>query len=318
MKKGFTIIELLSVIVVIAIISVVAIPTLIGVVNKAKLGALKSSAYGLIEAGNLYNAEYANSNNVRFDINNNVVTTIEENKLKYKGNVKNGTVIVSAKGQVTICITDGKNSAYKNYNDTEVTIVSKKTCTIPSNTYIVYLDGVATRTELSNQELTDELLQLKDEVASLKSNQSSIANKIYPVGSIYISAENTNPSVLFGGTWEKIEDSFMLSSGSYELGTTGGNSSVSYTPQGIVGDHKLTIQEMPSHNHSITINVGWGSGGYGSGAGNASQNNPANLWGASVGYNGGNQPHNHPFTGTTASIQTMPPYIVVNVWKRTA
>ncbi len=33
---------------------------------------------------------------------------------------------------------------------------------------------------------------------------------------------------------------------------------------------------------------------------------------------GGSQAHNHAFTGTAKSIATMPPYIVVNVWKRTA
>lgn len=49
-------------------------------------------------------------------------------------------------------------------------------------------------------------------------------NKIYPVGSIYMSVNSTNPSTLFGGEWEKIEDKFLLASGSnYNLGSTGGS-----------------------------------------------------------------------------------------------
>ena len=308
MKKGFTLIELLSVIVVLAIISVIAIPTLIGVVNKVRLNSLKSSAYGLIEAGTLYNAQYANSNNVRFDIKNNIVTTAEENKIKYKGNVKQGTVIVSTKGQVSVCVTDGKNSAYKNYNDTEVIAVSKKTCTIPSSTYIVYLDDERTIKEYTNAELT----VIVDDI------ENKILNKTYPVGSIYMTMDNTNPSSTIGGTWEKIEGRFLLgSSDNYEVGTTGGNSSVSYTPQGTVGNHTLTVNEMPSHAHGITTynqseSTGWQIGEVMTGV----TERLKRVWQTNT--SGGSQPHNHPFTGTQTSIETMPPYVVVNVWKRTA
>lgn len=47
--------------------------------------------------------------------------------------------------------------------------------------------------------------------------------KIYPVGAIYISIENIDPSILFGGTWEVIAGKFLLSASSEHLaGTTGG------------------------------------------------------------------------------------------------
>ena len=309
MKKGFTLIELLSVIVVLAIISVIAVPTLIGVVNKVKLQSLKDSAYGLIESSNLYYAQYG-SNNYRFDINGSNVTSNDTDKLlSFKGNVKNGVSIIKPNGKTVICVTDGKNSAYKNYDETKVNLVSGKKCTIPDNSSIVYLDGEATLDEVDLNNIIDRLETLENNTLTL--------DKIYPVGSIYMSADNKEPSIIFGGTWEKIEDRFLLASGSnYTLGSTGGNSSVSYTPQGAVENHTLTETEMPSHNHdigNIPVNGEVNNNGY---QAYRLTNVASTTAGLSTTSTGGNQPHNHPFTGTTASIQTMPPYIVVNVWKR--
>ena len=48
-------------------------------------------------------------------------------------------------------------------------------------------------------------------------------NKIYPIGSIYMSVNSTNPSTLFGGEWEQIEDRFLLACGTkHSNGSTGG------------------------------------------------------------------------------------------------
>ena len=336
-NKGFTLIELLGGILILTVIALITIPVISGVINKARLNSLKDSAYGLIDASNLYYAQFGVSSNTRFDKSDNENTLKE---LRYKGNIKEGTVIINTKGKTTICVTDGKNSAYKNYNESAVTLVSKKTCTVPSNTNIVYLDDEATLTELSNQELTDELNALKNEMASLKTkvDEGTSLNKVYPVGSIYMSMDNTNPTNLFGGTWEKIEGKFLLSSdSSFTVGSTGGNSSVSYTPTGTVGNHTLTVEEMPNHNHQFGL-VKWNSDGSNSGpmasvptmysevstnnfhkpaagTGNTNYSSKGNLM---IWPTGGSQPHSHSFTGTPSNINTMPPYLVVNVWKRTA
>lgn len=49
-------------------------------------------------------------------------------------------------------------------------------------------------------------------------------DKVYPVGSIYLSVSETSPNELFGGEWEKISQGRMLlgSSDAYPLGSTGG------------------------------------------------------------------------------------------------
>ena len=64
----------------------------------------------------------------------------------------------------------------------------------------------------------------------------------HPIGSLYWSKYDTDPSELFGGTWEQIKDTFVLAAGdTYEAGTTGGEAT-----------HTLTINEMPSHTHTFT------------------------------------------------------------------
>lgn len=80
---------------------------------------------------------------------------------------------------------------------------------------------------------------------------SQVFDVVYPVGSIYMSVNNVNPSTLFGGTWEQISGKFLLASSSGRAaGTTGGAETVSYTPAGSVGNHTLTAAEMPAHTHT--------------------------------------------------------------------
>lgn len=56
----------------------------------------------------------------------------------------------------------------------------------------------------------------------------SFLDRTYPVGSIYISTVETSPADLFGGTWQRLKDRFLLAAGdTYTAGRTGG-SSVTY------------------------------------------------------------------------------------------
>lgn len=120
-----------------------------------------------------------------------------------------------------------------------------------------------------------------------------IFNRIYPIGSIYTSVNSINPHELFGGTWEQIKDTFLLSAGdTYPAGSTGGEAT-----------HTLTINELPEHNHAIYIDDP-GTGGKWGPTGTVQQSTSRFT---STGNAGGNQPHNN-----------MPPYLVVYVWKRTA
>ena len=56
-QKGFTLIELLAVIVILAIIALIATPIVLNIIEKAKEGAARSSAFGTIDAARLYYIE---------------------------------------------------------------------------------------------------------------------------------------------------------------------------------------------------------------------------------------------------------------------
>lgn len=125
-----------------------------------------------------------------------------------------------------------------------------------------------------------------------------LLNKVYPVGSVYISVSETKPDVLFGGTWEQIKDTFLLSAGDeYTAGSTGGEAK-----------HTLTIDEMPKHEH---LPYRSGEGDVWSFTTEWTQNGGKNSWesmnGSFLGSAGNNQPHNN-----------MPPYLTVYMWKRIA
>lgn len=62
-----------------------------------------------------------------------------------------------------------------------------------------------------------------------------------PIGSIYLTVSNDNPSKWFGGTWQKMSGGYL-----YACVSSIGNSS--YTGSS-TQPHTLTINEMPNHNH---------------------------------------------------------------------
>lgn len=140
-----------------------------------------------------------------------------------------------------------------------------------------------------------------------------VLDNVYPIGSIYMNVNSTNPGTLFGGTWEQIQGKFLLGmSSSYPAGSQGGEAS-----------HTLTTAEMPSHGHNPANESGYfgfitnskkafevgdmgvqsGSGRYypyASAAFDISRN-------SLTGTTGGGNSHNN-----------MPPYLSIYIWKRTA
>lgn len=142
-----------------------------------------------------------------------------------------------------------------------------------------------------------------------------VVDMIYPVGSIYMSVNSADPSTLFGGTWEQIEDTFLLSAGStYNAGDTGGEAEhfLSNAELPNVGGKLQTWSSTPGYTGSIFQSATGAFSGSATKTGAIGRPTTESISGQ-VSYGdvvmsfGEGQSHNN-----------MPPYLVVYVWKRIA
>lgn len=164
----------------------------------------------------------------------------------------------------------------------------------------------------------------------------------YPVGAIYMSVNSTNPSLLFGGTWVQLTDTFL-----YASTTADADATTAPTGQG-EATHTLTSNEMPSHTHTQEEHThtqnshshNAQSGGFLESSGTIASTDKRAMSHTSGNYyypysTAKNTYYRHTATGsTTATNQkttatnkntgggqahnNMPPYMKVYMWKRTA
>ena len=135
-----------------------------------------------------------------------------------------------------------------------------------------------------------------------------VFDMVYPVGSIYMSANDVDPSTLFGGTWERIQDKFLLSKGSTysTLGGTGGSAdaiivSHSHNPS-TTSQYFVTSTKDSANNTRVAY----------SSSGNRLVDGQTDTGNSSFHHRKSTETKGESGTG-----KNMPPYIVVNVWKRT-
>ena len=305
-NKGFTLIELISVIILMGVIALITVPIIKDTIESAREKNFKNSALGLIEAANEY---YLNSKltgdyfeEIEFKVNNGKM--ISGNKeLSFNGKVPVGDsyVKIKANGDVAINITDGEFYAVKDYDEIGASIGTSE-------------DTALLREELSKKiaELEKIVIDNKNELDNkIENNKTSILNltnkensnnvflKTYPVGSIYISTSSTNPSTIYGGTWERYGQGKTL------VGLNESESEFS-TVNKIGGEktHTLTISEMPRHTHSLYMNSG--TDDLSRGFWLVQDAVPVSTSRANITeYEGWSQPHNN-----------LQPYITVYMWKR--
>lgn len=182
-------------------------------------------------------------------------------------------------------------------------------------------------------------------------------DQIYPIGSIYMSVTSTDPGTLFGGTWEQIQNTFLVAQGSsYTAGSTGGNATHSHTTNAgtsggpsnnTSGSTAITISQMPSHGHVVRLHNQAGTQGTAYVYNGATKTN--STWAKNTGVSwvgstfncaqggagdqcGGADPvgngagHTHTLSSHThsqvsvgtSSASNLPPYLAVYMWKRTA
>ena len=118
-NKGFTLVELLAVIVILAIIALIATPIILNVIDDAKTNAAKNSAYGYIDALEKVNAQdmlSSESINVLsgvYTISSDGTLTHGEKAVtvKFKGTKPTGGTLTYADGKLSSgssIIVDGK------------------------------------------------------------------------------------------------------------------------------------------------------------------------------------------------------------------
>lgn len=167
--------------------------------------------------------------------------------------------------------------------------------------------------------------KVKAYVASHSSGGASL-DAVYPVGSVYISVNDTDPGTLFGGTWEQFATGRTLvgvdsTDTDFSVGNTGGEKT-----------HTLTETELPAHAHDVDAVSITSSGAH-------IHTAKSNVWvsqdtknlssGKSTGRttttdimnSGGAHTHTVPAhttksTGSGNSHNNMPPYIAVYMWRR--
>ena len=131
---------------------------------------------------------------------------------------------------------------------------------------------------------------------------SDLLNRVYPVGSIYMSAVNVSPASFLGGTWQAIEQGRMLmaAGSSWQAGTTGG-----------AAYHALTVQEMPAHDHSATETAAGGhthgasTGSAGAHAHSGSTNNAGNHYHTGTTSGAGNHAHTRGSMNITGTVNVI-------------
>lgn len=158
--------------------------------------------------------------------------------------------------------------------------------------YIVLATGYKSTGDIELDNLLNEI------------NSKPTLDEVYPIGSIYITAnDHQNPAKIFGGTWERIEDKFLLGAGgSYAGGAEGGEV-----------NHQLTVAEMPQHNHAYRASTStyWSGVPHcitqsaGSGNADGSLIQSLDVWWSGVMPKGGSGAHNN-----------MPPYLAVYIYQR--
>lgn len=189
----------------------------------------------------------------------------------------------------------------------------------------------------TNEALKNAIEELKKYVDK-QSPGGVTLDSVYPIGSVYISANGANPNAIIGGTWEEFATGRTLigydpsDDDLTETGMTGGEKT-----------HALTVDELPEHKHDVTVEnkelTGsvWNFAGQGAtfGPGNSTSGvfskggdgtcfYPSST-GKATGVNDGftlDATHDHTATsgntGSGMAHNNMMPYITVRMWKRTA
>ena len=192
--------------------------------------------------------------------------------------------------------------------------------------------------------------EIRNRESAITTLRNDIGNIVYPVGSIYMSMNETNPSTLFGGTWEALADGRVLvaANSTYEVNSVGGASEVALTAEQLPShSHGASCSETGGHSHdrgsmeiwgriesahSLKVGYAAGEGVFTTGGqhGASTAGDSGNAWNGDLNFTASRNwagatstvsNHAHTIiigsTGGGLSHSNMQPYRAVYMWKRT-
>ena len=238
-NKGFTLIEILSTIVVIGIISVITVPTVLGVIKKARMAAYKDSAYGYIESAKVCLAshidEVTEEEEIYF-ICDGESCKYKNEELSFKGNTpKSGLITIKGNGETTIeNLYNGRY--YANKEPGEEVVVSEEATEV-----------------LSRDELTKLVYELKEKVNKLekeKADLDTVNTQIEAVSSIAQQAQETGKN---HATKEELEVVAGVASNAQTLANSAATQSSLEAVSTIANNNKETLKTMATKENLETV-----------------------------------------------------------------
>ena len=323
-KYGFTLVELLAVIVILAVILVIAVPKVMNIINDTKKSTFAASVKLIVSGAE---QRYAENKVLGKDeeINCENIAKLSSSDYKlceiaFENEQARVTVIGSGKF-------DGLSVVYATKTNAEVQTGEPDRLYTFDEVYEIVDNLTARIEELENnnsgssdiienlqKQIDENKNKINENENKLSNNSTSISNLInkdnsnniflqtYPVGSIYISENNANPGTKFGGTW------VAYGAGRALVGVD--SSQAEFASVGKTGGEKSTLIKTENLPDSVmvfgNIEVGnWSTGVW-------SSYNTEKYW-ASIPLS----EYRNMYTMDTPH-NNLQPYITVYMWKRTA
>ena len=233
--------------------------------------------------------------------------------------VSDGTLLINKEtGQAYFDIGNGAEGSRKEIGAIHDSLTVRETLdanqVITSDTQSTNITGSEasidkiTSVEVNSSAVNGDVFKT-DSIDNFKIGEQTFKNLlldlVYPIGSLYWSRNETDPSTLFGGTWTRIKDRFILAAGDdHAVGTTGGKERVT-----------LTGDEIPSHTH-IPTNAGSFYTTRGSGTSEINGVSTGAAFDQSESSGGVTRTSQLTSYGGGSSHENMPPYDTFYCWER--
>lgn len=123
-KRGFTLMEVLAVIVVLAVISFIAVPITLNLIEESRQNSFRNSTNGMIKSIEMYYVENAGTSE-SLDLGN--IDTMKA--LDFTGKAPtSGYAYITSDGIISILMYNEKYISYRKYGEEDVTVLNLKEC----------------------------------------------------------------------------------------------------------------------------------------------------------------------------------------------